>query len=170
MYHSQLIILKSWLSALQTKSQLLEETNTVQLRGKKIQDVFTKVYDLWETIFSNQTGKFPSQSQRGNKYIMVMAEDKEMIRSYDALVLRLKRAGHSQQFPTVHMGPAFTPNRSHSQFAWPIQLHTNTISILAPIKWTIRLQQNAISTDGMWRTSTQENGQTRYLGDDIAIS
>jgi hypothetical protein len=59
-------------------------------------------------MFSNQTGQFPTQSQRGNKYIMVMVEinsnailvkpmksrkDAEMIRAYDTLLLRLKGAG-----------------------------------------------------------------------------
>jgi hypothetical protein len=61
-----------------------------------------------ETMFSDQTGQFPTRSQRGNKYIMVMVEidsnailvepmksckDDEMIRAYNALLLRLKQAG-----------------------------------------------------------------------------
>ena len=60
-----------------------------------------------ETIFSVQTGKFPIQSQRGNKYVMVIVKDSnaillepmnskkdaEMIRAYNSLVLQLKRAG-----------------------------------------------------------------------------
>jgi hypothetical protein len=61
-----------------------------------------------KTIFSDQTGQFSTHSQRGNKYIMVMVEigsnailvepmksrkDEEMIRAYNALLLRLKRAG-----------------------------------------------------------------------------
>jgi hypothetical protein len=59
-------------------------------------------------MFSNQTGQFPMQSQQGNKYIMFMVEinsnailvepmnsrkDEEMIRAYNALLLRLKHAG-----------------------------------------------------------------------------
>ena len=40
------------------------------LRGKKVKDIFVKTCDVRETIFSNQTGKFPKQSQRGNKYII----------------------------------------------------------------------------------------------------
>jgi hypothetical protein len=61
-----------------------------------------------KTMFSNQTGQFPMRSQQGNKYIMVMVEidsnailvepmkshkDEEMIHAYNALLLRLKRAG-----------------------------------------------------------------------------
>ena len=91
-----------------SKPTPFEESNTTSMRGKKVQDVYIKTYDPRETIFSDQTGKLPTQSQRGNKYIMVMVEidsnailvepmnskkDKEMIRAYDTLILRLKRAG-----------------------------------------------------------------------------
>ena len=79
-----------------------------QLQGKKVRDVYTTAYDVRETMFSDQTGQYPTRSQRGHKYIMVMVEidsnailvepmksrkDAEMIRAYDALLLRLKRAG-----------------------------------------------------------------------------
>jgi hypothetical protein len=61
-----------------------------------------------KTMFSNQTGQFPTQSQQGKKYIMVMVEidsnailvepmksckDEEIIQAYNALLLQLKRAG-----------------------------------------------------------------------------
>jgi hypothetical protein len=74
------------------------------LRGKKVKDVFVRTYDVRETIFSDQTGQFPTKSKSGNKYIMVMVEidsnailvepmksrkDAEMIRAYDKLVKRL---------------------------------------------------------------------------------
>ena len=86
----------------------LEMSNTTTLRGKKMRDVYMSVYNTRETIFSDQTGQFPTRSQRGNKYIMVMVEidsnailvepmtsrkDAEMIRAYDALITRLRRAG-----------------------------------------------------------------------------
>jgi hypothetical protein len=67
-----------------------------------------KTYDVRETIFSDQMGKYPTTSQRGNKYIMVLVEidsnailvepmksrnDSEMIRAYDAIVQHLIQAG-----------------------------------------------------------------------------
>ncbi len=73
-----------------------------------MRDVYMSVYNTRETIFSDQTGQFPTRSQRGNKYIMVMVEidsnailvepmtsrkDAEMIRAYDALITRLRRSG-----------------------------------------------------------------------------
>jgi hypothetical protein len=86
----------------------LETCDTSQLHGKKVRDVYTETYSVRETMFSDKTGRFPTRSQRGNKYIMVMVEigsnailvepmksrkDEEMIRAYNALLLRLKRAG-----------------------------------------------------------------------------
>jgi hypothetical protein len=86
----------------------LETCNTSQLHGKKVRNVYTKTYKVRETMFSNQMGQFPMQSQQGNKYIMVMVKinsnailvepmksckDAEMIRAYDALLQQLKRAG-----------------------------------------------------------------------------
>jgi hypothetical protein len=87
---------------------VFEEPNVSQLKGKKIRDVYTRVYDVRNTVFSDQTGQFPTRSQRGNKYIMVMVEidsnailveplksrkDPELTRAYRAMMLRLKRAG-----------------------------------------------------------------------------
>ena len=46
------------------KPKPLEEANTNTLRGQKIRDVYTKVYDVRNTVFSDQTGKFPTLSQR----------------------------------------------------------------------------------------------------------
>ena len=84
------------------------ESNIAQLKGEKIRDVYTKVYDARETVFLDQTGQFTARSQRGSKYIMVMVEidsnailmepiksrtDPELTRAYRAMMLRLKRAG-----------------------------------------------------------------------------
>jgi hypothetical protein len=90
------------------KSAPLETCDTSQLHGKKVRDVYTETYMVRETMFSDQTGQFPTRSQRGSEYIMVMVEinsntilvepmksrkDEEMIRAYNALLIRLKRAG-----------------------------------------------------------------------------
>ena len=89
-------------------SSVFEEANVAQLAGKKVRDVYTRVYDGRITVFSDQTGQFPIRSQQGNKYIMVMAEidsnailveplksrkNRELTRAYRATMSRLKRAG-----------------------------------------------------------------------------
>ena len=73
-----------------------------------MRDVYTKVYDVRNTVFSDHTGQFPTRSKRGNKYIMVMVEidsnailvepiknrtDTELSIAYRAMMLRLKQAG-----------------------------------------------------------------------------
>ena len=91
-----------------TKTKPFEEPTTSQLRGRKNKDVYIKVYDVRETVFTDQTGQFPTRSQSGNKYIMVMVDidssgilvepiknrkDAELTRAYETLLQRLKRAG-----------------------------------------------------------------------------
>ena len=55
-------------------SLVFEETNVLQLKGNKMRYVFTRVYDVRNTVFSNQIGQFPTRSQGGNKYIMVTTQ------------------------------------------------------------------------------------------------
>ena len=70
--------------------------------------MYTRVYDVRNTVFSDQTGQCPTRSQRGSKYIMVMVEidsnvelvkplksrkDPELTQSYRVMMLRLKQAG-----------------------------------------------------------------------------
>ena len=86
----------------------MEVSNTVTMREGKVRDVYTKVYDIRNTTFSDQTGQFPTRSRKGNKYIMVMVEidsnailvepinsrkDPELERAYRAMMERLKKAG-----------------------------------------------------------------------------
>ena len=52
----------------------MESFTSTEMQGKKVRDVYVKVYDTRETTFSDQKGKFPTRSKRGNKYIMVMVE------------------------------------------------------------------------------------------------
>jgi hypothetical protein len=90
------------------KATPLETCNTSHLHSKKVGNVYTQTYMVCKTMFSNQTDRFPIQYLCGNKYIMVMVEidsnailvepmknrkDAKMIRAYNALLFRLKRAG-----------------------------------------------------------------------------
>ena len=79
--------------------------------GKKEQDVYTKVIDVWDMkgpIYTDQTGKFPTKSRSGNRYVMVMVAvdshailvtpmknrtDQEMRLAYLTLLKRVKSAG-----------------------------------------------------------------------------
>ncbi|KAL7478665.1 hypothetical protein ACHAW6_004418 [Cyclotella cf. meneghiniana] len=42
-------------------------TNVTPLKDKKVKDVYIQVYDSREIFFSDQTGSYPTRSQRANK-------------------------------------------------------------------------------------------------------
>ena len=56
------------------KGTPLEVCDTRRLRGKNERDIYTKVYNVRDTIYSDQLGQFPTRSLSGNKYIMVMVK------------------------------------------------------------------------------------------------
>jgi hypothetical protein len=68
-------------------TKVFKTRDATTLKGKKCRDVGIHVYNVRETIFSDQTGKFPKRSQKGYKYIMVMVE----IDSNTILVEPMKR-------------------------------------------------------------------------------
>jgi hypothetical protein len=95
------------LQSTKVKAILLETCNTSHLYSKKVRDVYTQMYMVCKTMFSDQTGQFPIQSLCGNKYIMIMVEndsnairvepmknckDAKMIWAYIALLLQLNWA------------------------------------------------------------------------------
>ena len=55
-------------------TKVMDTCDATTLKGKKVRDIGIHVYNVRETIFSNQTRKSPKRSQRGYKYIMVMVE------------------------------------------------------------------------------------------------
>ena len=85
-----------------------EVPNTPTLQESKVYDVYTRVYELRNIIFSDQTRQFPTHSQQGNKYIMVIVKiysnallvepiksrkDAELTRAYRKIILKFKQAG-----------------------------------------------------------------------------
>ena len=99
----------------QAQNKAFEKTYASKLRGKKVRDVYTKVYDVCNTVFSDQTGQFPTRSKRGNKDIVVMMEidinsilvepinnrtDAELTRAYRDMMMRLK---HAVAIPQKHI-------------------------------------------------------------------
>ena len=94
-------------SSTKPKPKTFVKIDASTLRGKKLRNVYITVYNVRNTVFSDQTGKFPTRYKRGNKYIMVMVEidsntilvdtiknrtDAELTRAHCAMMLRLKQA------------------------------------------------------------------------------
>lgn len=83
------------------------EMQLKELRQKQ-RDIYIRVYDDKVIVYTNQTGKFPTISSRGYKYLMVMyyidgstilmkpmksRTETEMIRAHEVLIQRLKACG-----------------------------------------------------------------------------
>lgn len=97
------------LQSTKCKPLLFEQAHIASLCGKKIQDVFTAVYDV---LLTDQTGKFPTRLHCGNKYVMVMVKidsnvillellkrrkDPELICEYDSFIKHPVCAGVTPQ-------------------------------------------------------------------------
>ena len=52
----------------------LKECVTATLRGKKVRDMYTKVYGIRNTIFPDQTCQLPKRLMHVNNYIVVLVE------------------------------------------------------------------------------------------------
>jgi hypothetical protein len=51
-----------------------EETNSASPPPKKMRDVYIKIHNAADTMHSDQSGRFPATSSRGNQYVMVLVE------------------------------------------------------------------------------------------------
>jgi hypothetical protein len=56
-----------------TKQQSNDEPRTTSIT-KKMHDVYIKIHNATDTMHTDQTGRFPTTSSRGNQYIMVLVE------------------------------------------------------------------------------------------------
>jgi hypothetical protein len=87
----------------------------VMTRSKKMKNVYIKIHNASKTAHTDQTGRFPATSSRGNQYIMVLVEvngnyidaepmknktEGSMIKAYLALWARLTASGTVK--PTTH--------------------------------------------------------------------
>ena len=87
---------------------IIKNGTELTLPLQKHNDVYITIDNAKETIYTNQTVAFPTRSRSGNRYIMVMCEmdsnsimteamkDRtagEIIKAYQKLVKRLKKAG-----------------------------------------------------------------------------
>jgi hypothetical protein len=176
------------------KQTPLETCDTLQLHSKKVRDIYTTIYDIRKTMFLNQTGQFPMRSQSGNKYIMVLVEinsnailvepmksrkDAEMIRAYNALLLRLKRAGiipkkhvldnkvseniRNHVHDTCKINMELVPPRCHRQNVAEVAIRnfkSHFLSVLAGVAddfpqnlWACLLPQTEITLNLIWQSN-----------------
>ncbi|KAL7503578.1 hypothetical protein ACHAXN_001353, partial [Cyclotella atomus] len=65
------------------RAQLEKEMKALK---QKHRDIFIRVYEEKEIVYSDQTGKFPTTSSRGNKYLMKQMLDNEISKDYEKAI------------------------------------------------------------------------------------
>jgi hypothetical protein len=136
-----------------TKTQVENESNTDDIENAsmrptqpptKQKESILRIFDLSDEaqrlMYTNQTGKFPKKSSKGNHYIMVLIEIDsnailveamknrsagEMIRAYLVLVSRLRNAGVS---PKMHI----LDNECSEEFKAQIHKNDMTFQLVPP--------------------------------------
>ena len=121
---------------------------------KKERDVFVSVQDAKETMYTDQTGTFPTHSRKGNWYVMILCNidsniiisepmknrtSGEMIRAYRVLMLRLKSAGIK---PIKHV----LDNEASSEFKEEIKKHDMTYKLVPKGMHRRNIAEKAIQT------------------------
>lgn len=91
-----------------TEEQQIEYENEKKALKQKERDIYVRIWEEKDLIYTDQTGKFPHTSSRGHKYVMVMyyidgsyimmepmksKHENEMIRVHGVLMERLKQQG-----------------------------------------------------------------------------
>ena len=131
-----------------------EETEANVPATLKTKEVYTKVHNATETMHTDQTGRFPATSSKGNQYIMVLVEvdgnfiDAEpmknrsegaMIKAYKALWDRLTASGTVK--PRTHI----LDNEASAEFKREIQKNC-MIQLVPPDNHRRNLAEHAIQT------------------------
>ena len=130
------------------------EENKSPAAGKREKDVFIKIWDTKEKMFTDQTGKFPYQSVNGNRYLMVMVEidsnyidaepmknktGAEHIRAYLALLTRIRATGVCD--PKTHI----LDNEASNDYQAEIKKHTK-MQMVPPDTHRRNIAERAIQT------------------------
>ncbi len=120
----------------------------------KAKDIYIKIHNAHETMHSDQTGRFPATSSRGNQYVMIIVEvdgnyiDAEpmknrsegaMIKAYQALWTRLTGSGTIK--PKTHI----LDNEASTEYKREIQKNC-TIQLVPPDNHRRNLAERAIQT------------------------
>ena len=131
-----------------------EMTNNDNSPPRKMRDVYVKIHNAGETMHSDQTGRFPATSSRGNQYVMVLVEvdgnyiDAEplknksegaMIQAYQTLWKRLTTTGTVK--PTTHI----LDNEASAAYKAEIKKNC-TIQLVPPDNHRRNLAERAIQT------------------------
>ncbi len=66
--------MKRQCQGVRSTKQQTDEGQLTTPTTKKMHDVYVKIHNASETMHTDQTGRFPATSSKGNQYIMVLVE------------------------------------------------------------------------------------------------
>ena len=128
------------------------EPNETLTPSPKQCDIFVKMENM-DTIYSDQTGKFPTRSSRGNKYIMIMCEIDgngilsapmknrtagEIVKTYQSLINRLATSG-------IHPKKHILDNKISKEYKKAIKRNNMTYQLVPPDVHRQNIAKKAIS-------------------------
>jgi hypothetical protein len=134
--------------------QLVEDEQRTILKTKKMHDVYIKIHNATETMHTDQTGRFPATSNRGNQYIMVLVEvdgnyidaepmknrtEGSIIKAYPTLWTRLTASGTMK--PRTHL----LDNEASTAFKAEIRKN-RTLQLVPPDNHRRNLAERVIQT------------------------
>jgi hypothetical protein len=141
-----------------TKAVPPAENNTIRRPLRKERTIFATTYDTADEatlkIYTDQTGRFPKKSSRGNQYIMVLTEidsnsilvepmknrtSGEMMRAYQTLIDRLAKA---MIFPKLHI----LDNECSQDFKQKIESNGMKYQLVPPNDHRRNIAEKAIQT------------------------
>ena len=136
-----------------TKQNADDEQSTTPTT-KKMHDIYIKIHNVTETMHTNQTGRFPTTSTRGNQYIMVLVEvdsnyidaepmknrtERSIIKAYLALWARLTASGTVK--PRTHL------LNNEASAAYKVEIQKNcTLQLVPSDNHRRNLAERAIQT------------------------
>ena len=145
-----------------TKKQLIMPTETdeelPQATTTKSREIMLQVLDTTDElamkIYTDQTGKFPTRSSKGNQYIMVLAEldsnailvepmrnrtAGEMVKTYNNLIRRLKKCGITPKHQILD-------NEISAEYKEAMAEHNITYQLVPPHDHRRNMAERAIQT------------------------
>ena len=146
--------MKKQRQGVRSTKEVVEDTKSQQLTAKKMHDVYIKIHNVTETMYTDQTGRFPATSTSGNQYIMVLVEvdgnyidaepmknktEGSIIKAYLALWARLTALGTVR--PKTHL----LDNEASAAFKTEIKKNC-TLQLVPPDNHRRNLAERAIQT------------------------
>jgi hypothetical protein len=146
--------MKKQRQGVRSTKELHDDNQRITLTPRKMHDIYIKIHSVTETMYTDQTGRFPATSTRGNQYIMVLVEvdgnyidaepmknktEGSLIKTYQILWERLTASGTVR--PRTHILDNEAPT------AFKVEIKKNcSLQLVPPDNHRRNLAERAIQT------------------------